>query len=144
MLESDAILVSPALTVPRAELLFRATRSGGAGGQHVNTSSSRIELVWDIAASPSLSDHQRVHLLKRLATRLDSRGTLRLVSQDERSQFRNREAAVARFIDIVAAALVVPKKRRPTRVPKSAKRARLDSKKRRGTLKRDRRRPLEE
>lgn len=140
----EIIQVSAALSVPRDELLFRATRSGGAGGQHVNTSSSRIELVWDVASSPSLSEDQRVYLLMRLRTRLDSEGQLRLVSQDERSQFRNREAAIERFIDIVAAALVVPKKRRPTRVPKSAKRARLDSKKKRGALKRDRRRPAEE
>ena len=144
MPDNDEIVVSPALTVPRTELLFRATRSGGAGGQHVNTSSSRIELVWDITASPTLSDHQRVYLLKRLATRLDSQGKLRLVSQDERSQLRNREAAIERFVDIVAAALVVPKFRKATRVPKSAKRARLDSKKKRGAIKRDRRRPTEE
>ena len=144
MADSDEILVSAQLTVPRTELLFRATRSGGAGGQHVNTSSTRIELVWDIATSPTLSDHQRVYLLKRLATRLDSQGKLRLVSQDERSQLRNREAAIARFVDIVAAALVIPKQRRATRVPKSAKRARLDSKKKRGAIKRDRRKPTEE
>lgn len=144
MAADDSIRVSPALAVPRDELLFRATRSGGAGGQHVNTSSSRIELVWDVATSPSLDEQQRVYLLMRLKSRLDSAGQLRLVSQDERSQFRNREAAIERFVQIVAAALVVPKKRKPTRVPKSAKRARLDSKKKRGALKRDRRRPSEE
>jgi ribosome-associated protein len=144
MPDNDEIVVSPTLTVARTELLFRATRSGGAGGQHVNTSSTRIELVWDIAASPTLSDQQRVYLLKRLATRLDSQGKLRLVSQDERSQLRNREAAIERFVDIVSAALVVPKFRKATRVPKSAKRARLDSKKKRGAIKRDRRRPTEE
>src|ERR1019366_75475 len=104
MPDGDDIQVSPALTVPRDELLFRATRSGGAGGQHVNTSSPRIELVWDVATAPSLSDHQRVYLMKRLATRLDSQGKLRLVSQDERSQLRNREAAITRFVDIVAKA----------------------------------------
>lgn len=144
MPESDAIEVSPALTLPRTELVFRATRSGGAGGQHVNTSSTRIELVWDITTSTTLSDQQRVYLLKRLATRLDSQGKLRLVSQDERSQLRNRQAAIERFQDIVAAALVVPKFRKATRVPKSTKRARLDSKKKRGAIKRDRRRPTEE
>jgi len=144
MTDGDQIVVSPALIVPRDELLFRATRSGGAGGQHVNTSSSRIELVWDVAASPSLDDGQRVYLLKRLATRLDSQGKLRLVSQDERSQLRNREAAIERFIEVVAGALVVPKPRKRTRPPKASKRARLESKRKRSAIKRDRRRPTEE
>jgi ribosome-associated protein len=144
MPESDGIQVSSELTVPRDELIFRASRSGGPGGQHVNTSSSRIELVWDLGASPSLNDQQRVYLMRRLASRLDSQGKLRIVSQDERSQLRNREAAVARFIDVVARALVIPKPRKRTKPPRSSKRARLDSKKKRGALKRDRRRPLEE
>jgi ribosome-associated protein len=141
---SDGILVSAVLTIPRDELLFRASRSGGPGGQHVNTSSTRIELVWDVGASPSLSDHQRVYLLRRLATRLDSQGKLRIVSQDERSQLRNREAAITRFVDIVAKALVVPKQRRRTKPPRSSKRARLETKRKRGAIKRERQRPSEE
>ena len=144
MPDSDEIRVSPELTVPRDELIFRASRSGGPGGQHVNTSSTRIELVWDITASPSLSDHQRVYLLRRLAARLDSAGKLRIVAQDERSQLRNREGALKRFIAVVAHGLLIPKVRKRTRPPKSSKRARLESKKKRGALKRDRRRPLEE
>ena len=144
MPDSDDIVVSPALTVPRDELLFRASRSGGPGGQHVNTSSSRIELVWDLGTSPSLTDQQRVYLMTRLAARLDSHGKLRIVSQDERSQLRNREAAVARFVDVVARGLVIPKHRKPTKPPRSSKRARLESKKKRGALKRERRRPPEE
>ena len=82
--------------------------------------------------------------MKRLATRLDSEGKLRIVAQEERSQLRNREAAIERFKDVVARALVVPKQRKRTRPPKSSKRARLESKKKRGALKRDRRRPSEE
>jgi ribosome-associated protein len=144
MSDSEGIRVSAELTLPRDELIFRASRSGGPGGQHVNTSSTRIELVWDAGASPSLSDHQRVYLMRRLASRLDSQGKLRIVSQDERSQLRNREAAIARFVDVVGRALVIPKQRKPTRPPKSSKRARLESKKKRGALKRERRRPLEE
>ena len=144
MPDGDAIQVSPALTVPRDELVLRASRSGGPGGQHVNTSSTRIELVWDVGTSPSLDDHQRGYLMKRLATRLDSEGKLRIVAQEERSQLRNREAAIERFRDVVARALVVPKQRKRTRPPKSSKRARLESKKKRGALKRDRRRPSEE
>jgi ribosome-associated protein len=144
MADRDGIEVSSALTVPREELTFRASRSGGPGGQHVNTSSTRIELVWDVGDSPALNDHQRAHLMRRLATRLDSQGKLRIVAQDERSQLRNREAALARFIDVVARALVVPKPRRRTRPPASSKRARLESKKKRGAIKRDRRRPSED
>jgi ribosome-associated protein len=144
MPDDSSIHVSATLSVPRDELEMKASRSGGPGGQHVNTSSSRIELVWNVSTSPSLDEYQRVHLLSRLASRLDSQGRLRLVSQDERSQLRNREAVIERFVDIVARALVVPKRRKTTRVPKSAKRARLDSKKKRGALKRDRRRPMEE
>lgn len=144
MADGDDIQVSSALTIPRDELVFRASRSGGPGGQHVNTSSTRIELVWDVLTSPSLSDHQRVYLLRRLASRLDSQGKLRIVAQDERSQLRNRQAAIERFIDIVAQGLIVPKQRKRTKPPKSSKRARLESKKKRGALKRDRRPPSEE
>ena len=144
MPDGDAIQVSPALTIPRDELVFRASRSGGPGGQHVNTSSTRIELVWDVAASPSLDDRQRAHLLHRLRSRLDSQGELRIVAQEERSQLRNRQAVVERFVDIIARALVVPKRRKRTRPPASSRRARLESKKKRGALKRDRRRPAEE
>ena len=88
MADDDPIAVGNTLTIPRAELLLKATRSGGPGGQHVNTSSTRIELVWDVASSPSLDDAQRAHLMARLASRLDSQGKLRLVSQDERSLLR--------------------------------------------------------
>ena len=144
MADDDAIRVSGKLTIPRDELVLKATRSGGPGGQHVNTSSTRIELVWDVAASPSLDEPQRAHLLARLATRLDSQGKLRLVAQDERSQLRNREAALARFIDVVAQGLIVPRKRKRTRPPAASKRTRLESKRKRGALKRDRRPPTED
>ncbi len=140
----DAIRVSPTVTIPRAELVFRASRSGGPGGQHVNTSSSRIELVWDLAASPSLDAETRAWLMTRLASRLDSRGALRLVAQEERSQLRNREAVLERFASVVAKGLVVPKQRRATRPTRAAKRARLDEKKRRAAIKRDRRKPEED
>lgn len=139
MTPDDAVVVSAALSVPRAELEFRASRSGGPGGQHVNTSSSRIELVWDVATSPSLDDAQRARLRSRLASRLDSRGRLRLVAQAERSQLRNREAVVTRFVEIVGRALAVPKRRKATRPPRAAKEARLQAKKHRGAIKRERR-----
>ncbi len=140
MAETDWIEVTPALRVPRSELAFRATRSGGPGGQHVNTSSTRIELTWDLAGSLSLPEETRAWLLQRLAPRLDSSGQLRIVAQEERSQLRNREAALERFRAIVAKAMVVPRTRRATKPSKAAKRARLDDKKRRGAIKRERRR----
>ncbi|MEO5825978.1 MAG: alternative ribosome rescue aminoacyl-tRNA hydrolase ArfB [Gemmatimonadales bacterium] len=137
--DSDAIWISSRLELPRGELSLRATRSSGPGGQHVNTSSTRVELVWDVAESPSLNEHMRATLLRRLASRLDTSGRLRLVSQAERSQFRNREEVVERFVRMIAAALVEPKVRRATKPTKGSKERRITAKKRRGELKRDRR-----
>ncbi len=94
MADDDWIEVIPSLRIPRSELVLRATRSGGPGGQHVNTSSTRIELTWDVAGSLSLPDETRAWLLKRLAARLDTSGQLRLVAQEERSQLRNRETVL--------------------------------------------------
>jgi ribosome-associated protein len=133
--------VSPDLRVPLAELEFRASRSGGPGGQHVNTSSTRIEVTWDVAGSPALSEAQRQRLLARLASRLDGTGRLRLVSSSTRSQLRNREDVTERLREVVARALVVPKTRKRTRPPRAAKAARLESKRRRSATKRDRRPP---
>ena len=141
-MDDDAyLMIGPELRVPLAELEYRASRSGGPGGQHVNTSSTRIEVWWDVAGSPALSDAQRARLLQRLASRLDSSGRLRLVSSGSRSQLRNREDATARLREIVAAALKIPKKRKPTRPPRAAKAARLEAKRRRGSIKRERRQP---
>lgn len=144
MAEGDPIPISSRLAIPREEVTLRASRSSGPGGQHVNTSSTRIELTWNIADSPSLSPEQRQRLLTRLASRLDSSGTLRLVSQTERSQLRNKEEAIARLAELVGEALVVPKVRRATRPSKAAKRERLDDKRKRGALKRERRRTGDE
>jgi ribosome-associated protein len=133
--------VSPDLRVPLAELEFRASRSGGPGGQHVNTSSTRVEVTWDVAGSPALSEEQRQRLVARLASRLDGTGRLRLVSSSTRSQLRNREDVTERLREVVAQALVVPKTRKRTRPPRAAKAARLESKRRRSATKRDRRPP---
>jgi ribosome-associated protein len=131
--------ITPALGIPLAELDYRASRSSGPGGQHVNTSSTRIEVVWDVATSTALSEGQRSRLLARLGHRLDSAGRLRLVSSEFRSQLRNREAVTERLRTLVAAALAVPKRRKRTRVPAAAKAARLDAKRRRSAIKRTRR-----
>jgi ribosome-associated protein len=127
------------LVIPLGELEIRATRSSGPGGQHVNTSSTRVEVVWDVAASPTPTAEQRKRLLVRLATRLDTSGRLRLVAGARRSQLQNRAAALERLAELVAAALVVPKRRKPTRPTRASKERRLTEKRQRGARKRDRR-----
>jgi ribosome-associated protein len=117
----------------------RASRSGGAGGQHVNTSSTRVEIVWNVAASRALTDAQRERVMQKLSSRLDGERNLRVVASDRRSQRQNREAAEDRMADLVRQALVVPKKRRPTKPGRAAKQARLDSKRRLSEKKRERR-----
>jgi ribosome-associated protein len=133
--------ITPDLRLPLSELEYRASRSGGPGGQHVNTSSTRIELWWDVARSPSATPEQRAWLLKRLAPRLDSEGRLRLVSSGSRSQLRNREDVTERLRTVLAAAMVVPKKRKATKPSRAAKAARLEGKRRRATTKQRRRAP---
>jgi ribosome-associated protein len=139
MTQPTALTINPSLSLPLAELEYRASRSGGPGGQHVNKASTRVEVVWDLAASPSLDDAQRFRLLERLATRLDSAGRLRLVSSSSRSQLQNREEVTERLRELVAAALVVPKARRRTKPSRQAKARRLETKRRRAALKRSRR-----
>jgi ribosome-associated protein len=141
MPDAAALEISPELRIPLAELEFRASRSGGPGGQHVNTSSTRVELSWDVAGSPSLAPAQRDRLLRRLASRLDGTGRLRLVSSASRSQLRNREDATERLRTIVAEGLRVPKPRKRTKPSRAAKAARLEGKRRRAATKRDRRPP---
>ena len=126
-------------TIPLEELSFRATRSGGPGGQHVNTSATRVEVRWNVTGSPSLSDEQRQRLLERLGGRIDARGNLRVVADERRSQLRNREAALERLNSLVSDALKPRKKRKKTRPPRAADERRLDEKRRRGNAKRDRR-----
>lgn len=136
----DALVVSPSFSIPRTELDVKATRAGGPGGQHVNTSSTRIELRWNVRTSRVPSDAQRERLLERLATRLDADGTVRVVASEHRSQRQNRDAAEARLANMVRAALVVPKTRRATKPSRAAKARRLDEKRKQSDKKRDRRR----
>jgi ribosome-associated protein len=136
---SDILEILPGVTIPLAELSFRTSRSGGPGGQHVNKVETRVELLFDVAGSPSLDDARRAQLLDALATRLDSAGVLHVVADSSRSQLRNRDEVVARFVTILQAALRPRKPRRPTRIPRSVKEARLQAKKQRGETKRMRR-----
>lgn len=127
--------------IPAHELSFRATKAGGPGGQHVNTSSTRVELWWHALESPSLSEPERARLRQALAHRLDGEGWLRLVSAGTRSQLKNREAVTARFHRLVAEALIPPKRRVKTKPPRSAGERRLKNKKRRSATKAKRRQP---
>ncbi|MGH7465985.1 MAG: alternative ribosome rescue aminoacyl-tRNA hydrolase ArfB, partial [Longimicrobiales bacterium] len=120
---------------------YRATRSGGPGGQHVNTSSTKIELEFDIARSPSLTDAQRARLQERLANRIDGDGVLRLSSSTSRSQYQNREDVTDRLARLIADAMKQRKARRKTKMPRAAKEARLKEKKMRAETKKARGRP---
>jgi len=133
------LVVTPELRIPRTELEYRASRSGGPGGQHVNTSSTRIEVWWDVAGSAALDEAQRERLLARLATRLDGAGRLRLVSGATRSQLKNRAEVTERLAEVVARALHVPRPRKKTKPSRAAKAARLEAKRRRSSLKESRR-----
>lgn len=126
--------------VPDDELSWRFSRSSGPGGQHVNTSDTRVEVSWDLATSSALSPTQRALALERLRTRLVD-GTLTIASSQYRSQHRNREAARVRLEQVVAAAIVPPRPRRATRPTRGSQRRRIEAKKRRGDVKRSRRRP---
>lgn len=135
MAEDTVLQINDSLWIPRAELTYRATRSGGPGGQHVNTSSSRVELAWDVGASPSLTDEQRARIQEKLANRINSEGVLLMSSSEQRSQHQNRESVTVRFAELVAQALVIPKKRIRTRPSRASKEARLDEKKKRSEVK---------
>jgi ribosome-associated protein len=129
------------LTIPDSELLERFSRSSGPGGQSVNTTDSRVELSWDIGASPAITDVQRWRLLDRLGGRAID-GVLTIAASEHRSQLQNRTAARARLISLVADGLEPPAPpRRATRPSRAAKARRVDAKVQRGRLKATRRRP---
>jgi ribosome-associated protein len=135
----NLLQVNDTLSIPRSELDVRVSRASGAGGQHVNKTSSRVEIFWNIPGSRALSEEQRSRLLEKLASKLTTEGSIRVVASDMRSQSRNRDLAEERLADLVRRALIIPKKRRATKPTRAAKEARLESKKRHSTKKRDRR-----
>jgi ribosome-associated protein len=136
----DLLQINSTTVIPIGELSFRYARSSGPGGQHVQRTETKVELLFDVANSPSLSDEQRLLLLQRLARRLDSDGVLHLTSQAGRSQHDNRAEVVERFRRLLAAALQPVKPRRATRPTTQARQRRLEAKQRRGAVKRLRRR----
>jgi ribosome-associated protein len=139
MASEDGLALSETTSIPRAELTYRASRAGGAGGQHVNTSSTRIELLWNVRTTQALNEAERARVETKLASRIDGEGFIRVVSSARRSQSQNREAAEERLIELVKGALVVQKRRKATKPSRGAKEARLSEKKKRGETKQQRR-----
>jgi ribosome-associated protein len=129
------------VTVPEAELELSAARSSGPGGQSVNTTSSKVELRWNVAETAALTEAQRARVMDRLGSRLTNDGVLVLHGSEHKSQHRNRSAVIARFRAIVGEALEPPKQRRRTRPTRGSKERRLRAKKQRGEVKQLRKRP---
>jgi ribosome-associated protein len=138
---SGDLSVTPTLTIPGGELTWRFSRSSGAGGQHVNTSDTRVELSWDLASSSVLSDTQRARARRRLGRQLVD-GVVTVTASERRSQVRNREAARDRLAELVAGAIAPPPpRRRPTKPTKAARERRVADKRRRAETKRLRQPP---
>jgi ribosome-associated protein len=136
MTDEGVLEITDAVWIPRTELTYRATRSGGPGGQHVNTSSTRIELTWNVAGTPNLDEAQRARVREKLANRIDGDGVLRLAASDSRSQHQNKEAVTERFQELLRQALEVPKARKRTRPSRAAREERLGAKRRQSEKKR--------
>ena len=132
---AERLTVTPELSIPLSEIELRASRSSGPGGQHANVTASRIEAVFDVATSPSLTDQQRSRLLARAGPRVTA------VAQDARSQARNRQLALERLCARLREALRVTKRRRATKPSRAARERRLEQKRRAGRRKRERGRP---
>src|SRR3989304_3110300 len=132
------------LAIPLSELKFRFTQSRGPGGQHVNKAATQVELLFDVARSPSLNEAQRQRFLQALDRFIDSGGILHLTSQSTRSQLRNRQDVSERFQALLRQALKPRKKRRATKPSAASREQRLEKKKRRGAMKRSRRSPAVE
>lgn len=134
----DRLRVDEGLSIPLSEVMLRASRSSGPGGQHANVTASRVEAVFDVAASPSLDEGQRARLVARCGP------VVTAVAQEARGQARNRELALQRLAGKIAAGLTVPRRRRPTRPSRASRQRRLEQKRRTGERKQARRRPAEE
>ncbi len=132
---AETLRIDEQLAIPLGEIELRASRSSGPGGQHANVTASRVEAVFDVVASDTLDDSQRTRLLQRAGP------TVTAVAQEARGQARNRELALQRLAEKIAAGLVVPRRRRPTKPSQAARRRRLERKRQAGERKRGRRRP---
>ena len=139
MSEENELVVNESVRIPLAELRYQFVRSSGPGGQHVNRSATQVELTFDLARSPSLTDEHKARARAALKSYVDKDGVVHLASQTFRSQLQNREDVTTRFVELMRRALRIPKKRRPTRPTAGSKERRLESKRRRSTVKRERR-----
>ncbi len=135
--DDGSLRINDELSIPLAEIELRASRSSGPGGQHANVTASRIEAVFDVAASETLGEDQRRRLLEKLGERVTA------VAQDARSQARNRELALERLAAKLADGVRRPKRRRPTRPGRAARERRLEQKRRTSQRKQQRRKPLD-
>lgn len=135
----SAIRVSEHIQIPLSELEVSFTRSSGPGGQNVNKTSTRVEITFDLAHSPSIHDDDRTWLMERLRSKLDTEGRIHIAAQEYRSQLRNRQAAIERLEEMLQQAIQRPKKRKKSKPTRSAVERRLDSKKRESEKKRERR-----
>jgi ribosome-associated protein len=127
--------ITDTIAIDDSELEESFVRSSGPGGQNVNKVSSAVQLRFDARQSPSLSNDVAIRLMRLAGSRLTKDGIIVIVAQEYRDQSRNREEARERLADLIRQAAVKPKPRRPTKVPKAAKRQRVDEKKRRGSIK---------
>jgi ribosome-associated protein len=132
---ADELEITPGLTIPLDRVEIRTSRSSGPGGQHANVTASRVEVVLDLAGVESLSESQRARLIAKLGPRVSA------TAQDTRSQARNRDLALGRLAAKLAAALVVPVRRRPSRPTRSSVERRLEGKRRQSARKQNRRPP---
>jgi ribosome-associated protein len=132
-MERDSIRVTRSVVLPLSEVELRFSRSSGPGGQHAQKSETRVEALLDVEASSALTDAQKRRVLAKAGP------VIRAIAQDERSQLRNRELAVERLVEQLRAALRVPRQRKPTKPSRAAVERRLEAKRRRGAVKRQRR-----
>lgn len=125
----------------QSEIQYKAVRSSGAGGQNVNKVSSKVVLSFDLKNTQGLSEEQKQLVATQLQTRLTADGILNLSCDEDRSQLRNKELVTKRFFELVKKALIVPKERKPTKIPKGVIRKRIKDKKSASELKKNRRKP---
>ena len=124
-----------------SELTFKAVRSSGAGGQNVNKVSSKVVLTFDLKKSQSLTEEEKLLLETKLSSRVTTDSVLILNCDEDRSQFRNKEIVTKRFLELIKNALLIPKERKPTKIPKSVIRKRIKDKKNISEIKKTRRKP---